>query len=341
MNWKVLTQYPDPKTEIQWNEFLQNASFATHYVTPNFFVDPYIRGGERFAVLAYQGEQINGVITAVDSGKSIISGMAVRPQTAFRRGVDLSETSLALLQGLKEKGGSDLELIKFYTWEPIHEFAKLGFQEEITSEDDAIIVLDLSIGADEIFKGFSQTRRNELRKAMKQNLLEIKDLETEEEFQELYRIHVDWNERKGNAPDSEAELRLAVAQKEHRKIIIAKFEGKVIAGSYYRFCKGGVIEYAANNSLIEFQKMRPNDLIGWRSIEWACQQGFKHYSMGGSHLFLRRFGGNVVRSHYYHLDSTFLHIHDFKEKLGRFGIKTYRSLPQGVKNKLKKIAGKD
>ncbi len=175
---------------------------------------------------------------------------------------------------------------------------------------------------------------------MRKNELEVKTLETDEELKELYAIHLGWNHRKDNPADTFEEFRFAHSQKDYRKTLIAKFEGKVIAGSFYRFCQGGVIEYAANNSLIEYQKLRPNDLIGWRSIEWACEAGFTHYSMGGSHLFLRRFGGELVQTRRYKMDMSFLHVHNVKENIINFGLKTYRNLPPSVKSKLKNIAGK-
>lgn len=340
MNWKVLTAYPDTNLEKKWNEFLANAEYPTHYTTPNFFVDPYIRGGERFAVLAFEGEDISAVLTGVDNGKTIISGMPVRPQTAFRKDVNFANAVNGIFQGSLEKGGQSLEMIEFYTWSPVKEFEDVGFQTQTSTEQNLVIMLDLSKGADEIFKDFSQTRRNELRKAMKQNLVKVKELETEQELKELYEIFVDWNQRKGHQPETFETMQFAVSQKNNRKVLIAKYEEKVIAGSYYRFCKGGVVEYAANNSLTEFQKLRPNDLIGWRSIEWACQSGFSHYSMGGSHLFLRRFGGNEIATHRYKLDRTFFKTHEKKEQLTNFAIKTYKSLPDSTRKKLKQVLGK-
>src|SRR5699024_1931400 len=98
---------------------------------------------------------------------------------------------------------------------------------------------------------------------------------------------------------------------------------------------------AANNSLVEYQKMRPNDLIGWRSLEWACENNFSHYSMGGSHLFLRRFGGGEWATHRYKMDLSRLKTHNFKEAFFDLGIKTYQSLPNSMKAKIKKIAGKN
>ncbi len=341
MNWKVLTEYPDKDLEAKWNEFLLNATLPTHYTTPNFMVDPFIRGGKRFVVVASDDDNaVTGIFTGVYDGKSIRSGMAVRPQVTIRQDANVLETAIALYQGMREIGGKKLDFIEFYTWLPRKEFLQMGFQMEECEGDNSIVMLDLSKGADELFKGFSQTRRNELRKAMKKNDLEVKMLETEEELKELYAIHLDWNKRKKNPPDTFEQFKFAHSQKDYRRTFIAKYEGKVIAGSYYRFCKGGVIEYAANNSLVEYQKLRPNDLIGWRSIEWACEQGFTHYSMGGSHLFLRRFGGELVHTQRYKMDMSFLHVHDMKEGIIKFGLKTYRNLPPSVKSKLKNIAGK-
>jgi len=341
MNWKVLTQNPDAQLTQKWNEFLENASFPTHYTTPDFFVDPFVRGGEKFAVLAFdENEKISAVLTGIENGKTIISGLPVRPQTAFRKDADRFRAATALTAGLKQKGGAKSELIDFYTWEQVKEFEELGFQANQCGEDESIILLDLSKSAEQLFKEFSQTRRSELRKVMKQNQLEIKDLETDEELRQLYEIHTDWNSRKGNQPDTFEQLKFAAAQIDYRKILIAKYEEKVIAGSFYRFCKGGMVEYAGNNSLTEFQKLRPNDLIGWRSIEWACREKFTHYSMGGSHLFLRRFGGELVSPYRYKLDRSFLRIHNLRENILNIGIKTYRSLPVSVKTKIKQIAGK-
>ncbi|MEZ5346279.1 MAG: GNAT family N-acetyltransferase [Pyrinomonadaceae bacterium] len=337
----VITKYPDPQLEERWNEFLKNAHRPTHYTTPNFMVDPFIRGGERLAILAEdEGGRISGVITGVIDEKNFRSGMAVRPQAAFRKDIDLRDTASTMFEGLGSIGDKKLDFIEFYTWDPVPEFVDLGFREKICGGDNSVVMLDLTKGADELFKEFSQTRRNEIRKVIRKGELEVKTLETEDELRELYEIHVDWNKRKEIKPDSFKDFSFAQDQTEYRKTLIAKHDGKVIAGSYYRFCRGGMIEYAANNSLVEYQKLRPNDLIGWRSIEWACEAEFTEYSMGGSHLFLRRFGGDLVHAYRYKMDLSFLHVHDAKESIVNLGLKTYRNLPKSVKSGIKKIAGK-
>ena len=341
MNYKIFTEHPDEEWAQKWNEFLTRASFPTHYTTPNFFVDPFVRGGERFAILSLIDEKVTGVLTGIFDGKKIVSGLFVRPQFAIDKSADVLKTAENLLEGLKEKGGEHLEVAEFFSWEPIREFEEIGFPSREYSGEQGTIILDLTKGADNLFKDFSQTRRNELRKAIKQNKVHISEVENTDELRELYAIHCDWNKRKGNTPDKFEDFEIAWKQKNYRKIFIAKHDGKVIAGSYYRFCPGGVVEYAANNSLTEFQKLRPNDLLGWHSIQWACENGFSLYSMGGSHLFLRRFGGDTASTFRYKMDFTTLKIHNLKETVSDFGIKTYKSLPQPVREKIKTVLGRD
>ena len=78
----------------------------------------------------------------------------------------------------------------------------------------------------------------------------------------------------------------------------------------------------------------------WKAIEWACQEGFSHYSMGGSHVFLQRFGGQIIATHRYKLDRTFLKTHEKKEQFRNLAIKTYKLLPDSTRQKLKEVLGR-
>jgi len=340
MDWKILTAYPDEKLLAAWEEFLTRAAYPTHYTSPGFFTDPFIRGGEKFAVLAFEGEKIAAIATGVDTGKRLVSGLPVRPQTAFRKNADHALGAKALLAGMMEKGGGGPELIELYTWEPVAGMAELGFHAEVCSGGNTVVMLDLVKGADALFGDFSQSRQNEIRKAMKNELLSVRELETDGELKELYEIHLDWNKRKNNEPGTYEDFAQAARDKKNRKTLIAIHEGKVIAGTYFRFCRGGVVEYAGNNSLGEYQKLRPNPLIGWRAVEWACAGGFTHFSMGASHEFLRRFGGEIHSNYRYTLDRTFLKRHEKKEKFKKLMVDTYLSLPVSARQKIKQALGK-
>ena len=105
----------------------------------------------------------------------------------------------------------------------------------------------------------------------------------------------------------------------------------IVAGITLRFTPGGIIEYAANCSIKEDQKLKPNDVLHWRVIEWACKEGFTLYSLGGAHLFLRKFGGALLTTYRYRLDRTLLRRHELKEKVIDSSLKSYQLLPAPVK----------
>jgi len=245
-----------------------------------------------------------------------------------------------LLEGMLEKGGKRLEVIKFHTWEPVEGIEKIGFDAETCAGGDAVVVLDLAKGGDALFKEFTQTRRSEIRQAMKKGEVTVKDLETEDELDQLYEIHLGWNKRKGNQPDSREDFVKVSQDKDHRKTLVAIYQGKVIAGTFFRFCRDGLVEYAGNNSLEEFHKLRANPLSCWRAIEWAAANNFSHFSMGASHDYLRRFGGDIRCNYRYTFDRTFLKRHVKKEKLKKLIVGTYLFLPVSARRKIKQALGK-
>ena len=335
----VLTSMPDGELAAKWNAFLAEAPFATHYVTPNYFTDPYVRG-ERFAVMAVADDgRVAAVVTGVFDTTKIVSGLFSRPQMIFRNGVDREAAVAALHDGVNQL--SDLpHSIEICTWHETPELTAHGLQMRPSNDETSVVMIDLSTGADAIFANFSQTRRNEIRKAIKEDLIEIKEVETASELAELYKISCDWNARKGNPADTFGRMQTAAGQRENRRIFIAKTDGKVIAGSFYRFAPGGVVEYAANYSMPAYQKLRPNDLIGWRVIEWSCKSGFSHFGMGGSHLFLRRFGGEIITTYRYKYDQSRFYLHGLRASAREIGVETYRRLPENVRAGMRKVLAK-
>lgn len=328
------TKYPEDGLAGRWNAFLADADFATHYVTPNFFLDPYVRENA-FAIIV---EDAKGAIAAIATGnkegKCASAGLFSRPQLVISRNADLAAVLPALAGGLDKL---DVELSEIYSFTRLTGFDAAGFSERESTEATSVVMLDLSLGAEALFSEFSQTRRNEIRKAERRGDVEISEIETEAEFEEFFAIHLDWKARKRETPDTREQMRTAISQRENRRYFIAKVAGKVVAGSIYRFCPGGVVEYAANFSLPEFQRHRPNDLIGWHAIKWACDEGLKQFSMGGSHLFLRRFGGGIVKTYRYRRDTSFLARHTLKESALEMGHVAYTRLPQNVRDGVRRI----
>ena len=341
MKYEILTDYPDKDLEKKWFAFLPESNYASHYTSPGFFTSPYWKGAEILAIAVLDADKMVGVSTGIRTYKKYVSGIEVRPQVAISRNADEREVVEKLVEGAIEAAGGENELITFHSYDKIEAFEDSGFKAHKAEGTYEVVRLNLSEGADEIFKGFSQSRRSDIRKAMRQKKIKVSQVENEDELRQLYEIHKNWCVGKGIKADTWEMMKTANSQPEYQRIFIAKHDEKVIAGSYFRFYEKGVMEYAANNSMPEFQRLRPNDLLVWRSIEWACEQGMKQYSMGGSHLFLRRFGGEIHSSYRYQLDRSFLQKHEKKEAVENLAIKTYQSLPVSTRQKLKKILGRD
>src|SRR4051794_13298689 len=86
MKLVILKSYPTVDLADRWNASLAEMPYATQYVSPAYFLDPYV-SGNRFAVLVEEDDgSISGVLTGVTDGKTITSGVFSRPQVVFRNG---------------------------------------------------------------------------------------------------------------------------------------------------------------------------------------------------------------------------------------------------------------
>lgn len=341
MIFEIITDFPKKELEQKWHDFLHDSTYPSHYTSPRFFAMPYWKGQNPFAVLVLDGEKMVGVACGLNENKQIVSGLEVRPQVAFAKDADEAEIAETMLEGLIELGGNEGEFITLHSMKRIDAFEDLGFKSKKAKGSFEVIMLDLSEGSEEIFKNFSQSRRSDIRKAIRQNKMQISQVETLEELEELHKIHIAWCKVKEVEPDTWEEFVIAWEQKDYKRIFIARAEGKIIAGSFFRFYKNALVEYAANNSIPEYRDLRPNDLLVWKAIEWSCENGFSHFSMGGSHLFLRRFGGNIWTSYRYQFDRTLFKKHAAKEAISGLAIKTYQSLPDSTRQKIKKVLGRE
>lgn len=239
-----------------------------------------------------------------------------------------------MLDGVREIA-PNAELIDIHLWQPV-QTSDSSFSVREASGADRIVMLDLQKGADELFKEFAERRRSQIRKVVKQGLVAVKDLETEDELGQLYRIHCEWTAKKGIVADNEDDFRSLIGAK-YRKTLVALHDGKVIAGTYFRCFPKGVVEYAANNSVTEFQRLHPNEILAWRGIEWACERGFRWFSMGASHPFLARFGGEIWSTWRYRKDNTFLRVHSNRERLSRLAVQTYSAIPETLKRRIRSV----
>jgi hypothetical protein len=337
MTWTTVHQFPDAALEKRWRELLTNADYAAHYVSPEYFNDPFLRNKNPFAIIALDGDRPVGVLTGIREGHELICGLMSRPQICFAEDVDVDLAAKSLAQGLVEEA-KDASLLTLFTWSRVDAFQQTGYK---LKDEEGVVMLDLTLGADTLFKGFAPTRRTDIRNAIKRGV-EVVIANTREEFKDYYDIYLGWSERKNVETSSFEVMEEALEARDNRLLFLARFENKTVAGTIIRHYPGAMIEYAANTSLPESLKLRPNDLLQWRVVEWACANNYKRYSLGGAHLFSRRMGGIIAPVFRYRLDRTWLRQHEVKEALKNSGRKVFTALPKGVQRQVKRaLKGED
>jgi hypothetical protein len=333
-----LHTFPSPSVEAAWREFLGQVELPSHYTSPEYFLEPYFEGKNIFTLLAMDGGKVIGVLSGVHEDGTVTCGIPTRPMIQIDPSRDAGEVLDILLRGLQEES-QGCSMVSVYSWEwaPLERLCQRGFRARTMSGS---CVIDLQLGPDVLMKKVEGKRRSSIRYPIKHGV-EVYEGTTPEDYAAFYGIYADWCKRKETSCYSyELEERAFEETKRNRILFLARHEGKVIAGSVLRFFHGGLAEYSRNSSMTEHQQLKPNDLLLWRAIEWCCSQGFRKLSLGGSHRFLREFGGPIVPIIRYRQDRSFLRRQDRKEDLLDWGRDLIGKLPPGWEAKIRSAIGK-
>jgi len=312
ITFTIAQKFPPAGLAEAWRDCLTRGELPSHYVTPEYLLESQFAVERPFAVLAVDCRgAVTGVLTGLHQGHHLECGQISRPQICFDSGADLRATADALARGMLEEARAET-VLSVYSWTLVDAFRHFGFRMRST---EGVVVLDLTQGPEAVFKQFDENRRRNIRAAINHGV-EVFQASTREDFAAAYQVYLAWLQtprkkivwNKMSFAMFERMLRLSA----NRRLFLARHSGKVIAGVSLRLFPRGLLEFAANWSLDEFMKLRPNDLLHWRAIEWACREGFPRYSLGGAHPFLRRFGGTVAPVYRYRLDRTWLRRHDLR-----------------------------
>lgn len=313
MTFQILHEFPTSHIERAWRDYLTRVDVPSHYDAPEYFLDPLRAGDRPFAILALEDGRVTGSLTGFHLHGQVTCGLPSRPQICLDRTRDVAATQESLVRGLLREADS-AGLINVYTWSSLElpAFAAQGFR---CRRLEGNVVLDLTRGEETLFQEFTKDRRRNIRFAEK-NGVEVREATTDQDIVDAYAVYCAWRktERKQVQGDWSFEAFARTCRLTgNRRLFLARFSGKVIAINIFRFFPGGLFESAANSSLDEYIHLKPNDLLQWKGIQWACRQGLRRHSLGGAHPFLLRFGGSVVPVIRYRLDRTWLRRHDFRE----------------------------
>jgi len=297
LSFQILHGPPAHPIETAWRACLADSDFPTHYTAPEYFFEPLISDRKPFAILSIAGEDVTGVMTGLHDADRVQSGLSLRPQIAFSRKADRLRAMNNLIGGLLQESKS-AKLVDLFLWSEMAGLVDSRFHQRTY---EGVLMLDLSLGPDALFQEFTKVRRKRIRRAMKYGVT-VEPAKSRDDISAYYGVYVGWTRRRSLPITGEEQFQGIFAARRNRRLLLARYNGGVIAGVVLRFFPGGVMEVAANCSLEGALHLRPNDLLYWRAIEWACAEGLTKCSLGGANLFLRQFGGKVVQTTRHRLD---------------------------------------
>ncbi len=336
----ILRQFPSPEVERIWQDFVGRIEFPGLYITPHYFLEPYWKGKNPFAILAMNDGRVTGVLTGIATGGQVTCGNRARPQVSVDPAGETLGTAETLAKALDFEF-PQARVTTAYSWVSTLEpgFKRRRFRMRQLQGD---VVLDLRPGADALFQSFHDNRKRNIRAAIRRGVA-VSEVNTAQDLADFWDVHCAWEKTKRKTIRSDAIFEnVAVVHRlrETHLRFIARAKGKAIAATTVRFFPGGLIEYAANCSMNESNQLRPNDLLIWTTIQWACNHGFSRYSLGAAHPFLTKCGGAIFPIYRYRLDRSFLQRVELQEKAAEIAkhIAHHFQVSRSVANKcLKRI----
>jgi hypothetical protein len=341
MDYVILTSVPDDSTAAAWNNCLDNSEFAGLYTAPEFFGVQYFKDQGPFAVLAVNDSLVHGVVTGILADRDMECGHSGSPQICIRRGSDLETVGKALAAGLKSHCLPSTKYVSGFAWNEVAGFQSAGFRLKGFHTPLGTIVLDLSKGADLLFRECAAQPRNNIRRAIKAGV-EVAEMNIDRDFDDYYALYKHWSEFKGFAPQPYDMQRAVFETRGNRLLLAARHKGRMVGAQTLRFRRPGIIEATANVSRREETKLKQNDLLMWRAIEWSIQQkDIRYFSMAAAHTFLQGFGGQRHTTYRYSLDLTTFRRRDLRETARAAAMSVYHALPQQARRGLKKLLSVD
>ncbi len=190
-SFRILHGQPAGPIETKWRACLAGSDFPTHYTAPEYFCEPIRHGKDPFAVLSIAGEHVTAVMTGIHHADRVQSGLSNRPQIAFSRHADRLRAMNNLIAGLLQEAGS-AELIDLFLWSDMAALVHPRFRQRPYR---GVVLLDLSLGPDALFRKFSQARRNRIRRAIKYGV-SVEPAKSGDDISAYHAVYADWARRR-------------------------------------------------------------------------------------------------------------------------------------------------
>lgn len=144
-------------------------------------------------------------------------------------------------------------------------------------------ILDLSENTEELFYGFKDSTRRNIRKANREGV-EVRIFNTLVAVKEFYRLNCLTRRMHGLPPQPYGffkNIHQHVIAKDHGFVALASYLGRFIAGAvFFHMGKKALYKYGASDQ--RYQQVRANNLVMSEAIKWYSQNGYRSIHFGSS-----------------------------------------------------------
>lgn len=234
----------------------------------------------RFLLVKCREQSIGGVMFFAKKMFGMIDSYEIRGGPLYIRG-NKEIVMKSILRTLSEKKKKAVNLL-FVPFPLINSGLKPIFNAQgYLSYPFRTTIIDLSRRLQDVWKALNKKARWGVRKAERLGL-EVKEADTWQKWEQYYRLHLLHGREKQyptKPPEFFREL-FKLHQKNMSRLFLAQHEKHTIAGSLFLIYKQNMI-FLQNASRAAFLSHNPNNLLQWKSIEWAKENGVATYDMNG------------------------------------------------------------
>jgi hypothetical protein len=187
-----------------------------------------------------------------------------------------------LLNALEEYGKRNriihAEVLVPEAWRLKDVFAKLGYSSSGKLNE---YVVNIESGMDKLWESIAHNKRRNIKQAMREQVEVVKS-NSYEDINTFYSMLQASAERGGfyvyPLSGFQAAWRLCQPGK-LANVFFARWKDKSISGVFV-VAQGKTVHAIAAGSFEEGWKVRPNDIMHWKTMEWGFQNGYTRYHMG-------------------------------------------------------------
>ena len=291
-------------------------------------------GHNPFYLVATNGDEVHGIlplflVSSPMFGRILASdvftsyGGVCADDSEVERGLMEEAARLAISQGV-----SYLEIKNIKKIEGID-------RRWQTKTDYCTLILDLQTGAESVWKSWQSKIRNNVRKAMKLGIKVERGSHLLDDFYSLLAL----NMRRLGTPVHNKKFYQNIIQEfpEGATLFVAKISDQPVATAITVGFKKHIQAYISA-SLSDFVHLKPNELLYWEIIQYACDRGYQYLDFGrstwesGTFEFKKHLGASPMPLYYeYYLNrsKTIPRIHQANRNY-KLAIAVWRRLPLAV-----------